>query len=86
MPDLYTKVNNRWTDIPTTAQIDAFMNETLPFAADHAGSRLLVDNIDLFVTRDRRVFRNWNGTSWEIFPLWELDDREYGFVDGRRFF
>lgn len=83
MSHLYIKVNNSWTDIPTTPQIDTFMNETLPFAT-YAGSRLLVDNVDLFVTRDRRVFRNWNGASWETFPLSELDDREYGFIDGRR--
>ncbi len=83
MAHLYIKAGE-WTDIPTTAQIDAFMTETLPFATYHAGSRLLVDDIALFVTRDRRVFRNWNGTSWEIFPLSDLDDREFGFIDGRR--
>jgi hypothetical protein len=84
MVHLYIKVNDVWTDIPTTAQIDAFMNDTLPFATYQQGGRLLADNIDLFVTRDRRVFRNWNGTSWEVFPLSDLDDSEYGFVDGRR--
>src|SRR5690606_16856219 len=83
MAHLYIKVNDGWTDIPTTAQLDAFMNETLPFAT-YAGSRLLVANVDLFVTLDRRVFRNWNGASWETFPLSDLDDREYGFIDGRR--
>jgi len=83
MAHLYLRAGE-WTDIPTTPQIDAFMTETLPFATFHAGSRILVDHVALFVTRDRRVFRNWNGTSWEVFPLSELDDREYGFVDGRR--
>lgn len=83
MAHLYIKAGE-WTDIPTTEQIDAFMTESLPFATFHAGSRLLVDDIALFVTRDRRVFRNWNGTSWEVFALSDLDDREYGFVDGRR--
>lgn len=84
MAHLYIKVNNQWTDIPTTEQIDAFMNETLPLATYHAGSHLLVDDVDLFVTRDRRVFRNWNGAAWESFSLSDLDDREYGFIDGRR--
>ena len=60
------------------------MTETLPFATYHSGSRLLVDDVLLFVTRDRRVFRNWNGTAWKVFPLSELDDREFGFVDARQ--
>lgn len=83
MSHLYVKANDIWTEIPNSSQIDTFMNETLPFAT-FAGCRLLLANVDLLVTRDHRVFRNWNGTSWETFPLIDLDDREYSFIDGRR--
>ena len=82
MAHLYLRAGD-WRDIPTSAQIDAFMTATLPFATYHSGSRLLVDDVLLFVTRDRRVFRNWDGTAWEVFPLSELDDREFGFVNAR---
>jgi len=80
MAHLYLRAGN-WRDLPTSAEIETFMTETLPFARYHSGSRALVDDVLLFVTRDRRVFRDWNGTSWDMFPLSELDDNEFGFVN-----
>jgi hypothetical protein len=56
MSHLYIKVNNLWTDIPTTSQIDTFMNDAAfchIFRRSPAGRQRR-----LVITRDRRVFRN----------------------------
>lgn len=84
MAHLYIRSGQTWSNIPTSGEIEAFMKNVLPFATFGAGSRKLIDYVAFFVTRERQVYRNWNGTTWEVFPLSALDDREYGFVDGAR--
>jgi arylsulfatase A-like enzyme len=84
MAHLYMKSRKKWSNIPSLTQIEAFMNNTLPFATFRHKTRRLIDHIEFFVTRHRKVYRNWNGNSWEIIPLSALDDRTYGFVDGAR--
>lgn len=85
MAHLYIKKNN-WLEIPSKSDIYAFMHKVIPGATFKRNSHefKLIGSIAFFVTRYQDIYRNWDGNKWEIFPLSQLKDNEYGFVDGAK--